>query len=121
MVILAFLPIANCFLLYMIWRKLNRQFFVHLGADWKKSDRKIRIIWMMMVVSIIYLFVFPFVMYWVLPEEAGSFWRAGKVAGKIYYSVVCLFYLFYFLQLKRVIDRSEPGMNNVNYTSLLDD
>ena len=124
-VIIAFLPLINYVLLYIVWRRLNKQIFIYCDVDWRNSNRKIKVIWILEVISIIYLISFPFLMsylYWLMPVSKVSFYLSLlKTVGKIYYLIVSVLYLFYFMELKRLLNWTESKTDRLNNTSLLDD
>lgn len=124
-ILLSFLPIANCFLFYIIKRKLNKQLFTYSGMNAKRTDREIVATWVLMILFISYTFLLPFLMFYVVTPELASginyYLRFSILVTDCYFlttSLICLFYYYEFKQMLNKIDLNGIGVGN---TQLLDD
>ncbi len=124
LVLLSFVPIANCFLFYILKRKLNRELFIYSGMKEISSDRKIVTAWVLMIVFVIYVFLVPFLTYYLnspeLVSEAASFMRFSKLITDSYFLSTSLIWLIYYLEFKRMLNRIDLTHSPINDNSLLD-
>ncbi len=124
LVLLAFFPIANWFLLYMIWRKLNKNIFIYLGRSFKRVDQLIILIWISTLIGAVSPFFVPlFSMYSNSSESVSmamnfSYW--GSLIHSIYLLIVSLLYLFYFLGFRRAIQSMPISEEIIRESQLLD-
>ena len=123
MVLLAFLPIANYFLRYIIWRRLNRQVFNYSGVAWIKSDRKIKAIWILTLTSetlgLLLPFLMPFFYRYMTVTEIGEFSMFRIFIITICQLFVSIFYFLYYLEFKKVLYKAQLPLTV--QSSLLDD
>lgn len=121
-VLLAFLPIANYFLLYMIWIKLNRSVFDYSGTNANQSKWNIITIWVLTLIaetlSLFLPLLMPVFYRYMSIVEIGEFSMLRIFMISICQLLISVFYFLYYLQFKRVLDRSEDVILN---NSLLDD
>lgn len=125
LVLLAFFPIANWFLLYMIWRKLNKIIFTYMGRSFRRADQFIILIWILMLVGAISpIFVPLLTMYSNSSESVSmamnfSYW--GSLIRSVYLLIVSLLFLFYFLAFRRTIQSIPNHDEIIRESQLLDE
>lgn len=121
-ILLSFLPIMNCFLFFIIKRKLNKQLMTDCGVNWSRSDHKIVANWILMVLFVFLSFVIPILSVYLTSKPNASsvtmYWSKVSILVKdTYFFTTSLIQLLYYLEFKRVLDRVEPG---ITAASLLD-
>lgn len=125
LVILGFLPIANWFLLYIIWRKSNRILFEYAGMNYKRSDQFIIIIWVLTLVAAISPLIVPiFTMYSRSPESVSEvMYYSGfaSIIRSLYLIIMSFLFLFYSLSFKRAINNVKDPVKIITESQLLDD
>jgi hypothetical protein len=123
-ILLSFLPVANCFLFYIIKRKLNKQLFNYSGMNVNRSDRKIVTNWILMIFFIIYTFLIPLLMFYVIVPElvsrAAYYSHISIVVTNCYFFTTSLIGLFYYLEFKEMLNRIESNGSGIGNTQLLD-
>lgn len=121
LIILAMVPVVNYVLIFVFWRKLNREFFVHSGADPLKSDGKIVSIWFIQLGYLVLGISFALTVYFMkspgLISAVGYYSRFADLGKAMYLLLISMLGLLYYLEFKRVLDRVEPG---ITAASLLD-
>lgn len=114
-VLLAFVPVVNYFLRFIVWRKCNRSVFDYSGVEWRKSDRKIKTIWVLTLISetfrLIFPFLVPFFYYYLTVVEVGKLSIGINFTREIVQLLICIIYLGYYLEFKRALDKSVPPVS----------
>ena len=117
-VLLGFFPVAYYFLFFIIWRKLNKVLFIYSGENPLKSDRKIIVVWVFVLLSFVgtvIQFSSPYFL-----SNPGILSTIGylipyiPIIHSVYllgFSVVCLTYFFEF---RRIV---LGGRNDSEYLS----
>jgi hypothetical protein len=59
LIAVAFIPVIHFFLYYFIWRKLNRSILNSIGKRSKSSDRKIILMWVVVLIVSIISLIYP--------------------------------------------------------------
>lgn len=120
-VLLAFIPVVNYFLRFIIWRKFNKQVFNYSGVEWRKSDRKIKTVWVLTLISetfrLIVPFLVPFFHYYLTVLEVGKLSIGINFTREIVQLLICIIYFLYYLEFKRTLDKADPP---VSFSGLLD-
>lgn len=114
-ILLAFVPIVNYFLRFIIWRRLNKKLFDYSGTKWTKSDLKIKFIWILTLISETYRlipFLGPLIYYSMTISEAGKLFMFINLTLKIIHVLICIIYFLYYLEFKRMLDKAEPQSFN---------
>ena len=98
-VLLSFLPLANCFLFFMLKRKLNKQLFECSGISGKTSDRKLITAWVLIIIFVLSSLIAPLLMMYLSSPEAVSevsyYWgRFSWLITDSYFLSTSLIYLF---------------------------
>lgn len=125
-VLLSFLPLANCFLFFMLKRKLNKQLFDYSGISGKMSDRKLIGAWVLIIIFVLSSLIAPLlVMYLSSPEavsEVSYNWgRFSWLISDSYFLSTSLIYLFYYLEFKKMLHKVDLMRNGISDNQLLDD
>jgi hypothetical protein len=123
-ILLSFVPVANCFLFYIIKRKLNKELFTYSGMNGVGSDRKIIATWVLMIVFVVYTFLIPLLTYYLnspeLVSEAASFMSFSRLITDGYFLASSFIYLFYYMEFKRMLDKVDLMHTQINDNVLLD-
>lgn len=124
-VLLAFFPVANWFLLYIIWRKLNQVIFTYAGSSFRRTDSLIILIWVLTLIGTISpIFIPLFTMYSNSPESvsmAMNFSHWGSLIHSVYLLIVSFLYLFYLLGIRKAIQSIPDSGEIILESQLLDD
>lgn len=125
-VLLSFLPLANCFLFFMLKRKLNKQLFDYSGISGKMSDRKLIAAWVLIIIFVLSSLIAPLlIMYLSSPEavsEVSHNWgRFSLLITDSYFLSTSLIYLFYYLEFKKMLHKLDLMRNDISDNQLLDD
>ncbi len=123
--LLSFLPVVNLFLFYIIKRKLNQQLFAYSEMNGARSDRKIVVIWILMILLITYIFIIlPFLTFYVnIPElvsEAAYYSHISIVVTDSCFLVISFTWFLYYLEFKRMLGKVDLTHTPVNNNELLD-
>ena len=123
-VLLSFVPVIYYFLHFVIWRKLNRSIFHYSGRDFMKSDRRIVLIWALILLSLFVSILQTILLFYVespeivsLAQYSKRFEPLLKSFGLILFSIV---YLSYFLEFKKAIEHFDPNALQIRENQLLD-
>ena len=123
-VLLSFLPLANCFLFFIFKRKLNKQLFAYSGMNGVGSDRKVIVSWVLMIVFIVFAILIPVLIFYLgSPElvlKAAYFMRFSTLAVDGYFLISSLIYFFYYLEFKRMLNKLDLMHTQINDNALLD-
>lgn len=124
-ILLSFLPIANCFLFFIIRRKLNKQLFTYSEMNVRRSDWKIVAIWVLMILFIIYTFLLPLLIFYVIEPElvsgANYYLHFSILVTDCYFLTTSLIWLVYYLEFKKVLNKIDLNRSGIGNTQLLDD
>ncbi len=123
-ILLSFLPVANCFLFYIIKRKLNKQLFTYSEMSVRRSDLKIVTTWVLMILFIIYTFLIPLLMFYVVEPElvsgADYYLHFSILVTDCYFLITSLIWLLYYLEFKQVLNKIDLNRSGIGNTQLLD-
>lgn len=123
-ILLSFLPIANCFLFYIVKRKLNKLLFTYSGMGVRKSDLKIVTIWILMILFIIYTFLIPLLMFYVVEPKlvsvADYYLHFSILATDCHFLITSLIWLLYYLEFKQMLNKIDLNRSGIGNTQLLD-
>ncbi|MNU54892.1 hypothetical protein D3C71_439560 [compost metagenome] len=123
-ILLAFVPLVNWFLLYIIWRKLNQAVFTSFGTNPMRSDRKIVFIWILILTSLIIAILMSVILFYSKSPELVSLVNRLEGLGPVVRSVFLLFvsftYLFYFLEFNSMVSDKTPEAVIIRENQLLD-
>ncbi len=117
-ILLGFFPIANWFLRYIIWLKLNKTIYTLFQTSSKVSSMKIILAWILSVGSILFFLVGSFlvVTYSSSPEMVTSFEANRNLVffivfiALILYSLTAFSYYWNFLKLTKGLPSEMEGM-----------
>ncbi|MDF3026346.1 MAG: hypothetical protein K0S23_653 [Fluviicola sp.] len=123
-ILLSFLPVANCFLFYIIKRKLNKQLFTYSEMSVRRSDLKIVTTWVLMILFIIYTFLIPLLMFYVVEPElvsrADYYLHFSVLVTDCYFLITSLICLLYYLEFKQMLNKMDLTVSGIGNTPLLD-
>jgi hypothetical protein len=124
-VLLSFLPVVNLFLFYVIKRKLNKQVVAYSEMNGVKSDRKIVVIWILMILLVLYIFlIIPFLTFYVyVPElvsSAAYYSHISIVVTDCCFLVISFTWFLYYLGFKKMLDQLNLAQTQINDNALLD-
>lgn len=124
LILLSFFPIANLFLYYILWRKLNQNLFKFFGSSYKESDRKIVALWFLILCSVVGSIMFGIAEFYSKSPEFVSTITRLKDLGPLINSCCLLaasvLFLTYFLEFNRGILKKESGVRDLITNDLID-
>ncbi len=122
-ILLAFVPVVNFFLRFIIWKKFNRQLFNYSGTESRKSDRKIITIWVLTLIGESYKWtmylLFPVLSMQLSVSDVADVSILLSFTAKICYLMITILYFLYYLEFKRTLEKAQPSF--IDNDSLLDD
>ncbi|WP_300664739.1 hypothetical protein [Fluviicola sp.] len=123
-VLLSFVPIVYLILSFILWRKLNRYLFIYSEKDFTKSDRKIILIWVLILIRVFVPMVyFVLVNYSDSPELVTtlvSYRNYGLIASTVFALLFSMVYLSYFWEFWKTIRDVGPKIIPISENQLLD-
>lgn len=124
LVIAAFIPLVNYIFVFIIWKRLNREFCAYSGMNASKSDGKITGVWIIQWAYLVLTLSLTAILYYSgSPELISSvtyYARFAYLVKSVALLVVSVIYLLYYLELRRALNRAEPGISDVSTVELLD-
>jgi hypothetical protein len=124
-VLLSFLPVVNCFLFFILKRKLNKQLFAYSGVSVRWSDGKLIAVWILMIVFVIMAILIPVMIFYLSSPELVSktayYMRYSTLAVDGYFLTTSLIYFFYYLEFKRMLNKVDLLKSGISDNQLLDD
>ncbi len=124
-VLLSFVPIVYSVLSFILWRKLNRSLFIYSGKDFIRSDRKIILIWILVIIRVfvplIYLILVDYSNSPELVTTVMSYKNYELIASSVYALIFSLVYLSYFWEFRKIVRDIGPRTIPISENQLLDD
>lgn len=124
LVLLGFFPIANYFLLFIIWRKLNQSLFNYFGMSYKSTDRLIVLLWVLELSYVLCPTLITIAQYYSHNPElvmlVSKLTILGPIARSVYLFVISVFYVSYFIGFKKGMKKSESGVRDMIENELID-
>lgn len=123
-VLLSFTPLVYLIAPFIFWRQLNRQLFIYSGKSFSKSDRKIILIWILILVrGFVPMMYFILVQYSTSPELVTTlihYKNYELIAGSVFALLFSIVYLLYILEFRKTIRDAGPKAIPVSENQLLD-
>lgn len=112
LILVAFIPVIHYFLYYFIWLKLNRLILNSYGKKSNSSERKIVLIWVLVLIVSTLSFIYPFLSAYIASTE-GIFGVSRfaminvifNVAVLLLVSIIELLYLIEFRNALKNVDK----------------
>ena len=124
-VLLAFLPIANYELLYIIWRDLNKTLYKQAGKRSGSSDLLIVFIWILSILLLVIPLLVPYFTTYSNNQVSITTVARYSILVTVVHSVCrllsSLLFLFYFLGLKQAIKELPDPERKIGEHELLDE
>lgn len=124
-VLLSFVPLVYFIASFILWRKLNRQLFIYSGKDFTKSDRKIILIWVLILIRGFVPLIYSILIdYSTSPELVTTliyYKNYELIAGSVFALFFSIVYLLYILEFRKTIRDAGPKTIPVSENQLLDD
>lgn len=105
-VLAAFIPGVYYVWCFILWRKLNRAIFSHFGKDPQASDRKIFLMWGILLVAVLATVFSSFLEHYLVrvgPMGSFRYARLSNLIHSAYLLVFSLIGLSYFMEFRRKI------------------
>lgn len=115
LILVAFIPVIHYFLYYLIWLKLNKLLLNSLGKESKSSDRKIILIWMLVVIVSALSSFYPYLSAYVAATE-GVFSLSRLVMTYAIFNVtvlltVSIVELLYLMEFRNALKDSDQELS----------
>lgn len=115
LIIIAFIPLVHYFLYYFIWRKLNRSILNSFGKKNESSDRKIILIWILVLIVSLLSLIYPFLSAHVAATE-GIFGSARFARIQVIFNVVVLLSvsvieLLYLMEFRNALKNADEELS----------
>lgn len=124
-ILLSFIPLVYCFLFFMVWRKLNQEIIQYSGNDYVRTDRKIVLIWILLLGTLVSTIVATLIVYYSKSSELisliGRLEDLGPVLHSVFLLLPSVFFLSYFLEFNRLISSEALKESKIGENQLLDD
>ncbi|WP_343604745.1 hypothetical protein [Fluviicola sp.] len=123
-IFVAFIPLVHYFWGFIIWRKLNRSIFTHAGKDPRASDRKIVVMWGLILVSLLAAIFSSLIFHYLVrvgPMGSFQYERLSSILNSaciLSYSVIGM---SYFIEFHRKITRKGALNPELSENQLLDE
>jgi hypothetical protein len=123
-ILLSFVPLINIFLHYFLWRKLNELIVISFGKNPKNSDKKIVILWILILFSTI-LGAFSFFILGYISSNFGltsrvRFERIKPIIESITLLSVSMIHLSYSFEFRKAMKNRTFQEDEISDGQLLD-
>lgn len=121
-ILVAFIPVVHYFLYYFIWLKLNKLIMHSFGKKSTSSDRKIILIWVLVLVVSIFSLIYPYLSAYIAATQ-GIFSVSRLIMITVIFNVtvllmVSIIELFYLVEFRKVLKNAGGELSE---NQLLDD
>lgn len=120
----AFIPLVHYFWGFILWRKLNRSIFTHVGKDPRASDRKIVVMWGLILVSLLAAIFSSLIFHYLVrvgPMGSFQYERLSSILHAACILAYSIIGMSYFLEFRRKITRKGALNPELSENQLLDE
>lgn len=115
LILVAFIPVIHYFLYYFIWRNLNKSILDSFGKKSKSSDRKIILIWVLVLIVSILSLIYPYLSAYIAATE-GIFSVSRFVMIQVIFNVtvlltVSIIELLYLMEFRKELKNADEGLS----------